>query len=128
VDAGDTLLVIEPGTSYDSHLWIIISDPRKDAERVVIVSMTSYRADKDQACVLDVGDHPYIRKPTCINYIDAKVVSIAAIESLIASGKVSGHHRCSAALLTRIRAGIPDSRITMERYEILVEQGLVDAE
>ena len=68
MNAGDTFLVALPGTSYDSHLWIVISDPDADAERIVIVSLTSHRADKDQACLLRVGDHPYVKHDTCVNY------------------------------------------------------------
>jgi hypothetical protein len=64
--AGDTLLIDDPGTTLDSHLWIVISDPDVDPEHVVIVNLTSYRADKDQACVLDKGDHPYLSHRTCV--------------------------------------------------------------
>jgi hypothetical protein len=58
MDAGTTLHVPQPGASYDSHLWMIISDPKNDP--VLIVNFTSWEDWKDQACVLNVGDHPYI--------------------------------------------------------------------
>jgi hypothetical protein len=66
MNAGDTLLIDAPGTTLDSHLWIVISDPALDPQRVVLVNMTSHRADKDQACVLEMGDHPYVSHRTCI--------------------------------------------------------------
>jgi hypothetical protein len=57
IEAGDTLLVALPNTSVDSHLWMVISDPTQSDE-VLIVNFTSWREDKDQACVLNRGDHP----------------------------------------------------------------------
>ncbi len=71
MNAGDTLLIPLPDTSLDSHLWMVISDPAQSDE-CVIVSFTSWRADKDQACVVDVGEHPYVSKKTCVNFRDAK--------------------------------------------------------
>ena len=57
--AGDTILIAEPGTSNDSHLWMVISDPEQDA-KCLIVNFTSWRADKDQACVIEYDEHPYV--------------------------------------------------------------------
>jgi len=126
MDAGDTFLVDRPNTSYDSHLWIVISDPAVDADRVVIVNLTSHRADKDQACVLEVGDHPYVAHRTCVNYNGAKVVRDADIAFLLRTGKTRACAACSAALLQRIRDGIPESRMTLGIVEVLVEQGVID--
>ena len=61
MNPGDTLLIVLPGTSLDSHLWIVISDPSQH-ESCVIVNLTSWRSDKDQSCVLKPGDHPYITR------------------------------------------------------------------
>ncbi len=66
MNAGDTFLVDEPATSYDSHLWMVVSAPERDRDRVVILNLTSWRADKDQACVLEPGDHPYVRHRSCV--------------------------------------------------------------
>jgi hypothetical protein len=58
MNLGAVLRIPQPGASLDSHIWMVVYDPSKDPERVVIVNMTTWRADKDQACVLQVGDHP----------------------------------------------------------------------
>ena len=62
METGDTLIIPIPGVNLDSHLWIVISNPIADPERIVLVNFTKYRADKDQACVLNVGDHEFIRQ------------------------------------------------------------------
>jgi len=53
VKAGDTFYIRD--RSVDTHLWVVISDPEKDAERVVIVSMTTYENYKEDVCLLDQG-------------------------------------------------------------------------
>jgi hypothetical protein len=56
--AGDTFYISDRGV--DTHLWVVISDPDRDAERVVLVSMTTYEGYKEAVCLLDVGDHPRV--------------------------------------------------------------------
>ena len=126
MNAGDTLIVAIPGTSLDSHLWIVISDPEADPAHVVIVNMTSWRSDKDQACVLDVGDHPYVSKKTCVNYSDAKIHPSDDLARLLTCGKIQSHAACSASLLSRIRNSIADSRMKMGVVELLVSQGVIE--
>ena len=125
--AGDTFLIDQPGTSLDSHLWIVISDPMVDSEDVVIVNLTSWRADKDQACFLDVGDHPYVSHRSCVAYFGAKRVSVSAMEALVSSGAVVPHSAVTATVLQRIRMGVLDSKTCpMEIAECLANQGLIE--
>jgi hypothetical protein len=126
MQAGTTLHVPDPGASYDSHLWIIISDPGQDAEKVLIVNMTSWKPQKDQACILDVGDHPYIQHRTCINYREAKVVTLEQLHQLQDSGKIKILDPLSPALLKKIRAAVPDSQMKLENAELLEQQGLIE--
>lgn len=81
ISGGDTLIIPAPGTSLDSHLWIVLSDPTLD-HFVLLVNLTSYRPDKDDACILDVGDHPFIRHPSCVNYAKVKHIAVAQLEAI----------------------------------------------
>jgi hypothetical protein len=80
VKAGDTFTLKDK--AVDSHLWVIVSDPAIDAERVLFVSMTSYDVTKEKVCLLDIGDHPFIKHKTCIAYDFAKVVPLTALLAL----------------------------------------------
>ncbi len=124
--AGDTFLVAEPGTSYDSHLWMVLSDPQSDPERVLIVNLTSWREDKDRACVLGPGDHAYVRHRTSVNYAGAKLVSAAEIEGLLESGGLASHTPLDPDVLARIRNAVPASRMALGHAALLEEQGLID--
>jgi hypothetical protein len=78
--AGDTFTLKDK--SADSHLWVIVSDPAVDAERVLFVSMTSYDLTKEKVCLLDFGDHPFVKRRTCIAYDFAKVAPLQALVTL----------------------------------------------
>jgi hypothetical protein len=80
VKAGDTFTLKDK--AVESHLWVIVSDPAVDAERVLFVSMTSYDVTKEKVCLLDAGDHPFIKHRTCIAYDFAKVAPLKALLAL----------------------------------------------
>ena len=124
MNAGDTIIIREPGTSYDSHLWMVISDPAQ-GEDCVIVNFTSWRADKDQACVVEVGEHPYVKNKTCVNFRDAKLCKLSALKALIAARHLEAHQPLSPALLGKIRNAVPESRMRMDCVQFLLDQGVV---
>ena len=127
MNAGDTFRIPQPGTSLDSHLWVVISDPAQDANEILIVNFTTLRADSERACVLVAGEHPFVKHDTCVNYRGAKVVSEASIESLIKAGHVQAHATVSSAILKRIQDGAANStRMSLDHAEILSKQGLID--
>jgi hypothetical protein len=127
MNAGDTFYIPLPGTSLDSHLWVVISDPTKDANKVLIVNFSTRRADSDPGCVLQPGEHPFLQHETCVNYAGAKVVSFAQITTLLQAGKMSSHAAVSPILLKRVRDGAADStQMAMDHANILIDQGLLD--
>lgn len=125
--AGDTFRIPQAGTSLDSHLWVVISDPAQDANKILIVNFTTLRADSETACVLVAGEHPFVKHDTCVNYRGAKVVSEANIQLLMRAGHMQAHATVSAAILKRIQDGAAAStRMSLEHAEILSKQGLID--
>jgi hypothetical protein len=106
---------------------VVISDPVADPDGVLIVNFTTRRPDSDPACILEAGEHPFVKHQTCVNYAGAKVVSRADIQSLMEKGLLRNHAALSAALLKRIRDGAGASeRMSLAHADILIEQGLLD--
>jgi len=124
VDIGDTFIADAPGTSIDSHLWMVISYPAKSHE-VVIVNFTSYREDKDQACVVEKSEHPYLKKQSIVNYPAAKLVAVKQLEALLDAGHMVDHEPLSNALLDKILDCSSDSQIDMFLWDMLNEQELI---
>ena len=110
----------------DIHTWVVISDPKIDANRVLIVNFTSWDTHEDQACILDVGDHPFITHRTCVNFPRARVASNADLDRLRVAGRIAMLSPLSVDLLKRLREGAMDStRLSLELGQLLIDQRLV---
>jgi len=124
VTAGDTFRFLN---GEDPHLWMVISDPELDANEVLIVNVTSWRADKEQTCLLGPGDHPAIAHNSCIFYKGSRVHSHSHLNWLYNSGKIVLVEPLSASLLKRVREGAAGSvRMRLDHGRILITQGLVE--
>ena len=120
---GDTFL----RNDSDRHLWVVLSDPRKNPEKVLLVNMTTNSPRKEQACVLQRGDHPWILHETCVNYGDAVVTSDRLLEEAKATAAITCKVPLERSVIERILAGAASSaRLTLELAEILSEQELID--
>ncbi len=124
MNAGD---VFRLGGVADIHCWTIISDPAIDPNRVLLVNFTSYDEFADQACILNIGDHPFIAHRTCVNYPMAREATNADLDLLRESGRLIMLQPLAPALLTRIRESAMES-VDMEisLAYILIDQGLVE--
>ena len=66
---GQTFLVLAEG----GHLWVVVTPPFGPEGDFIMVNMTTLRSStRDRSCLLDVGDHPFIRHATAIFYGDAR--------------------------------------------------------
>jgi hypothetical protein len=122
MDAGTTFLL----SAVDIHLWVIISDPLADPQNVLIVNLTSLDPRKEQACVLAVGDHPWIRHDTCVNYGDSQVTTLDKLLAAQNANALMIQSPVSPDILLRIREGAMNStRMPLDNADILIRQGLV---
>jgi hypothetical protein len=122
--AGDTFRPADP--SVDIHLWVIISDPELDPSRVLIVSLTTFRPKKESVCLLDIGDHSFIRHKTCVAYNLANAPPLAQLEMARDRGDLIPDIAVSPDVLHRIREGAARStKLAIEFGDLLDSQGLL---
>ena len=106
------------------HLWFVISSSRLDP--VVVVSVTTWRADKDQNCVLDVSEHPFLKHKSCIAYDLAKCVPQEKLQLWIERGELQLHDPASPEIVFRLLDGAAASRrIPIKCRSVLEDQGLI---
>ena len=106
------------------HLWFVISSGQLDP--VVVVSVTTWRTDKDQNCVLEVGDHPFVKHKSCIAFDLAKCVSQEKLRLWMERGEIQVHDIASRELVFRLLDGVAASRrIPIKCRAVLEEQGLI---
>ena len=113
-------LLVPSGTYHEpdkKHLHIVCNDP--DANGcVVIVGITTYTNDLcDQTCVLQSGEHPWLRHLSFVLYRKAEVVSVTALQARIDAGEVIERHDVNAQTFLRIRNGICNSPQTKRKVK-----------
>ena len=122
---GDTFFLKD--RAVDTHLWVVISDPEKDVERVVLVSVTTYEPHKEAVCLLDVGDHPTVSHKSSIAYSEARITTLETLIALRDAGHLSLQAPVSEDLLGRIREGVSKSTMIKYKYiEILIDQEVIE--
>ncbi|MFN7921380.1 MAG: hypothetical protein U0Q16_14860 [Bryobacteraceae bacterium] len=80
LNSGDTFFIPTPDNPI-RHLWVVLTEPASDgfAYCVNITSLGDHIADT--TVVLDLGDHPFIEKPSVVLYSKASKLNVAAIEA-----------------------------------------------
>jgi hypothetical protein len=118
VQLGDTFLL-----GQASHLWVVISDPKKHAGEFVLVNITTdaFRAGKD--CELNVGDHQWIRHKSYVNFGDARKVTPqeeAKIQLLLSQGHIKQHFPMKTSIVQKIiAAGKTSKALATELRDLL---------
>ncbi len=122
---GDTFLLAKP--DINNHLFVIISDPSQDSDHIVTANFTSWRADKDQGCIVEPREHAFIVHRSCVHYAEDHLISLAQYQRFMASGSIFARDPVDGPLLRRILAGAAVSPfMPMGNRHILVQQGLID--
>jgi|SRR5581483_2859852 len=125
MDAGDTFLAANK--ELEDHLWVIISDPDQDPDRVLCVSLTTAAPHKELVCLIEAGEHPWVTHQTCVAYDKARLVTRQQLFALKDSGTIIKHPPVGDGLLKRIRDGcLASADLPMEFAELLANQGLID--
>lgn len=92
------------------HLRIVISDPNENNE-FLTVSVDTLRSEyQDKSCVIEPGEHKFIRHKSFVNYKYARVISFAKIVNGEKAGLFIRKENVSAELLLRIQNGAKISR------------------
>ncbi|MFP4381618.1 MAG: hypothetical protein ACLFUS_14045 [Candidatus Sumerlaeia bacterium] len=122
VNIGDTFLIDALG----SHLFIIISDPQQDPENIVLANFTSWESRKDQSCIVEATEHPFLSHKSCIYYRERRTLSIKQFEASVKIGAIIPKEAVSPELLNRIHKGASVSPfLPLNSKKILEDQGLI---
>ncbi len=122
MEAGTTFLL----SAVDIHLWIIISDAKRDPENVLIVNLTTLDPRKERSCLLKAGDHPWIRHDTCVNYGDSQVTTLDKLVAARDGNALMIQNPLRPDILQRIREGaLSSTKMPLDHADLWINQGLV---
>ena len=115
------------GKANLEHLYVVISNPLKNPNEVVLVSLTTKDCGVDESCVVSEGDHPRIKHESCVDYSRARILSEAAIDDAVANKRVRPVEDASPDLLGKIWQGAAETKHLPSRCDaILRQQMLID--
>ena len=118
--SGDRFL-LTGGRIPAPHLWVILWGPAGPADAYLAVMLTTLRPHSDRTCILNPGDHPFVRHPTSVAYRDALRWTDERLTQLVASGVAKPRQPLSDQVLERIRAGFFASMHTAHAFADMAE-------
>jgi len=98
-------------TGPTKHLHFICCDPVyypnlvKECVLVVNISSIEEELDFDNSCILDIGDHPFVKRPSSIYYRKAEILGADSISRNIAEGNFTVHQPCKDIVFNKILDG-----------------------
>jgi hypothetical protein len=111
VRSGDTFL-LTGGPVPTPHLWVVLWGPAGPADAYLAVMLTSLRSHSDRSCILNPGDHPFVRHTTSVSYRDVLRWTDERLAQLVADGVAKPRQPVSATVLERMRAAFFQSAHT----------------
>ena len=119
---GDTFFFADEDDD-EGHLHVIITQPTQDG-RVITVTVTTRHKKSDALVPLEVGDHPYIKRPSVLTFAYARVKTITEIDSVIANRDAKRGDPMDEKFLRRARSALVESQDTP--FEVLEFFGSID--
>ena len=122
VVAGATYKFPIPGKSTP-HLWVVLTDP-DDNDEVAMVNLTTRRIGSDDTVILDFGDHPFVKHPTVVLYMDARRATAKSLTDAVSGDVACRHSLVRPDILSRIQDGVQQSRLTPSELKEYVRRRL----
>ncbi|WP_353267810.1 hypothetical protein [Gemmatimonas sp.] len=95
-----------------THLWFVLTSPDPDSGLVILVAVVTERGHTDRTVRLEVGDHPFIRHPSNVDYGTAKFAPAGRLTEALSTGKADLDLDASTVLLGRLCEGLLTSSRT----------------
>lgn len=103
------------------HLFVVLTNPFDDIgdgiQKVLLVSFSSVRDyyNHDPACVLNPGDHPFVKHESFVVYKRAIIVEANKLIEGVRKNVFSSHTPMSESVLSKIHQGLESSEHTTPR-------------
>ena len=114
---GDSFMLPKPGQETE-HLWVLITNPDPATHEAIMVNVTTQRPHSETTTILNVGDHPFIQKPSVIFFADARMVDTRLLDAAVRRGAYNAHAAFQARVLLKIQAGLLASTFTPKKIKI----------
>ncbi|MCK5425453.1 MAG: hypothetical protein KAI89_08775 [Emcibacter sp.] len=113
-------LLIPSGTGFDTdkkHLFVICNDTCTDGMNLIVPLVTWKNSYSDDTCVLNVGDHPFIKHRSYIQYRFTRLVTAEDLMVGINNNAFTRHSDFMEFYFLKIKNGIVRSKQTPRQFK-----------
>ena len=110
-------LLIQSGPPHDlerKHLFIVltipISESQSDSKKVVLACVSSYRYGCDTSCILRLGDHPFIKHCSFVDYAKTRLETTEKLLSGVNQNTLQPLAPVNEKVIVRICQGLESSK------------------
>jgi hypothetical protein len=103
---------------WHEHLWIVVTLPDDKSKAVVVVNVSTWHVSKDHACVVEPGEHPWIRTKSVIMYSFARALNVGEQEDFT-QGSIR-QSDASQTLVDRIQEQAEESEFTSQHIVAMI--------
>lgn len=105
----------------EDHLWIVINDPAQHDGQVLYVNVTSLTGRFDDlTCVLQRGEHPFIKHDSYVRFDGAKVALVAQLDEAERLRLIARDEKATEELVKKIRQAASVSTRLKEDFRKLL--------
>ncbi len=114
-----TILIPDTGPQHDrgkSHLFVVLTEPDSDG-MVLLVPICTKGQKYDTACLVGKGDHPFLDRPSYVDYSNLNTYKAQVLESQAQKGILVAKEVIDEKVFALICAGIEQSRQSPPIYK-----------
>lgn len=116
IGAGRAMLFRPPGDAAP-HLWLVLTEPDGQSPKVVAAAVRTLRPYSDRTVVLQVGDHPFIKHDSTVDYGSARYFRVDKIVAAMKRGTCHLRSDLAPAVLGRVQRGLLESPHTIHEIK-----------
>ena len=88
-----------------AHLWIVVSDPHPEDNRVLAFNLTDAVHYPSSRCILEPGEHPKIVIRSAVRYFSPKIWDANILLGLINCGTIEQFSNATECMIRKIIDG-----------------------
>ena len=112
MNLGETFINLNPGSP--EHLWVAASNKNQRGE-IVIFNFTSWRKGCDESCIINPGEHPFVKNKTVVSYQRGRLFPEEAKKTMERISCFQSHRPVTEELLKRESNKEPSTRNILNR-------------
>ncbi len=127
IDLGSSFIGA-PNDYVSKHLYFVISKSNIGSDCVVCVNITTYHDNKDESCIIEPGEHGFIKEKSLVKFDKAILPKVENLEKALENGTIKPNVIAKKELINKIQVAFLTSKHTKTEERELVKKSLEENE